>query len=128
MTQASDERSRIMPSYLCTTELLHPRAAWPTMVMAILNLPSIAAPPDDDFYRGMEPLSVVLGVLGVVATVGLLRRVEWGTPMILAVAVLNTLVGELAFARGLPAGVVGIALGLLALALATPVRRRAPRL
>jgi hypothetical protein len=126
-TDESAERLRILPPYLSATELLHPRAAWPTMVMAILNLPAIAAPTADDFYRGLEPFSAVLGVVGIIATVGLLRRADWSTPMILAVAVLNSLVGEIAVTRGLATGVVGIALGLLTLALATPVRRRASR-
>ncbi|RNM16360.1 hypothetical protein [Nocardioides pocheonensis] len=116
-----------VPAYLSATELLSTRAVWPTLLMAILNLPSIAPPNLDDLYPGLAALSAPLGVLGVVAIVGLLRRVEWGTPLVLGVAVLNELLGELALVSGQRAGLVGITLGLLALALARPVPRRAPR-
>lgn len=116
----------LFPAYLSATELLSTRAAWPTVLMAILNLPAIAPPSLDDLYPGLAAPSAALGVLGVVATVGLLRRVEWGTLLVLAVAVLNELLGEAALATGHRAGIVGIVLGLLTLAVATPVPRRAP--
>jgi hypothetical protein len=122
-----DEQAPHLPAYLCATELLHVRACWPTIAMAILNLPALAPPAVDDLYPGLAPLSAMLGILGVVATVGLLRRVDWGTPLVLAAAALNALVGEVAVVTGLRAGLVGIGFGLLTLALATPVARRAPR-
>ncbi|MBW8752031.1 MAG: hypothetical protein JF565_11490 [Propionibacteriales bacterium] len=127
-THEPADGAQILPPYLSATEVLHPRAAAPTVLMVILNLPAIAPPDADDIYRGLAPLSAALAVLGIAATVGLLRRVDWGTPMILAVAVLNVLVGEVAVARGLDHGLVGIALGLLTLALATPAPRHEPRL
>jgi hypothetical protein len=127
-THADDEREQVLPPYLSATELLHPRAAWPTVTMAILNLPAIAPPAYDDLYRGLAPFSAVLAVLGLAATIGLLRRVDWGTPLVLAVAALNVLLGEAALATGRDHGLVGIVLGLLALALATPVPRHTPRL
>jgi hypothetical protein len=121
------EQTPVLPPYLSPTELLHPRAAVPTVVMLIANLPSLAPPEYDDVYRGLEPFSAALGLLGVVATVGLLRRADWGTPLVLATAVLNVLLGEVALAMGLDHGLLGIALGLLTLALATAVPRRPRR-
>jgi hypothetical protein len=117
----------VVPVYLSPTELLSTRAAWPTVLMVILYLPAIAPPSLDDLYPGLAAPSVALGLLGVVATVGLLRRVGWGTVLVLSVAVLNELLGEVALATGHRTGLAGIVLGLLALALATPVPRGAPR-
>jgi len=116
-----------VPAYLPATELLSTRAVWPTILMAILNLPAIAPPSLDDLYPGLAAASAPVSVVGFVAVVGLLRRVEWGTPVVLGAAVLNELLGELALANGQRAGLVGIVLGLLALALATPVPRLTPR-
>jgi hypothetical protein len=126
-TQEYADPGSVFPAYLSATELLSTRAALPTVLMAILNLPAIAPPSLDDLYPALAAPSAVLGLLGVIATVGLLRRVEWGTLLVLAAAVLNELLGEVALATGQRAGIVGIVLGLLALALATPVPRRVPR-
>jgi len=123
----AEEHEQVLPSYLSPTELLHVRAGLPTAILVIAHLPSAGPPVDDDVYRGLEPVSVTLAALGIVAIVGLLRRVDWGTPLVLATAVLNVLAGEVALAVGLEQGLIGIGLGLLTLAMATPVPRRERR-
>jgi len=123
----ADEHEQVLPPYLSPTELLHVRAAVPIAVLVIAHVPSVAPPVYDDVYRGLEPVSVALAALGMVTIVGLLRRVDWGTPMVLATAVLNVLAGEVALAMGLDQGLIGIGLGLLTLAVATPVPRRERR-
>ena len=123
----SHPEDAVLPAYLSPTEVLHTRASWPTAVMVVVNLPALAPPRADDVYRGLEPFSAVLAVLGVVALIGLLRRVDWGTPVVLTTAVLNVLLGEVALVEGIGQGLIGITLGLLALALATPVARHGSR-
>jgi hypothetical protein len=113
-----------------TSATVHPTrwAAVPTVAMALANLPFAFDDGDMDLPKAVAVLVSVLGVLGLAAAVGLLRRAPWGAPAVFVVGVINAIGGGIALAAGEGTGAVGVVLGLLAAALAcVPARGSSTR-
>ena len=112
-----------------TRDLVHATrwAAAPTIVMALANLPVAFDDGDLDLPKVVAVLVSVLGVLGLAAAFGLVRRRPWGAPAVFIIGVVNVIAGAIAIAAGEGSGVVGVVLGLLAAALAcVPARGTRP--
>lgn len=87
-----------------------------TALMSLMNLP-VAFDADPDIATPLAWSATVLGVLGLAAAAGLLRRASWGRPAVLAVGALNLLGAVVAVGNGWEGGVIGLVLSALILAL-----------
>ncbi|MGW5126530.1 hypothetical protein ACWEQ7_21245 [Streptomyces sp. NPDC004069] len=102
-------------------------AAVATLAMSLLNLP-IAL---DDGGNGVPTpaawLISVLGVVGVIAAIALLRSAAWATPAVLTVGALNLIGAVVALVRSWDGAVIGLVLSAAGtgLALAYAVGRTA---
>ncbi|MGW3511703.1 hypothetical protein [Streptomyces sp. NPDC000994] len=102
-------------------------AAIATLAMSLLNLP-IAL---DDGGNGIPApaawLISVLGVVGIVAAIALLRSAAWATPAVLTVGALNLIGAVVALVRSWDGAVIGLVLSAAGtgLALAYAVGRTA---
>jgi hypothetical protein len=86
-----------------------------TALMSLMNIP-IAFDADLAIPTPLAWSATVLGVLGLVAAAGLLRRASWGRPAVLAVGALNLAGAVLAIAEGTEGGVIGLVVSALILA------------
>ncbi len=85
-----------------------------TLLMALANLPSAFAASDDDVPPWLQWPATVLGVLGLVAFVVLLTRVDRAPSVVLGVGVANVATSVAVMAAGNSSGVLGLVLGGLA--------------
>ncbi|WP_073946820.1 hypothetical protein [Streptomyces kebangsaanensis] len=102
-------------------------AAIATIVMSLLNLP-IAL---DDGGNGIPTpaawLISLLGIVGIVAAIALLRSAAWATPAVVTVGALNLIGAVVALVRSWDGAVIGLVLSAAGtgLALAHAVGRPA---
>lgn len=92
-------------------------AAAPAIVMGLANAPAPFQPEDFDLPTGVLWFFGLIGVAGLVAAIALLRRHPAGPPATLIVGAVNAIGGLVALIQGNGAGVVGLVLGLAAIAL-----------
>jgi hypothetical protein len=101
-------------------------AAVATILISLMNLP-IAV---DDGGSNLPPvlawLISLLGVLGIVSAVGLIRRVVWGRPAVLAVGGINLIGAVVAMITGMDGAIIGLIISSLVvvLSLLTPAAVR----
>jgi hypothetical protein len=104
-------------------------AAAATVLMSLMNLPFAF---DDGGAGTPKPLAwlvTLLGVVGIVAAVGLLRKASWGPWSVTAVGVLNLAGGVAAFIRDQQGAGIGVGLSLIIITLGLAcVRGRATRI
>ena len=98
-------------------------AALPTFLMALLNAGAGPASSGNDVPAGVAWAATVVGLIGIVAGVALLRRVGWGAQAVAGVAALNNAGGLAGVVAGWDGGPVGIILGAAALLLVAPALR-----
>lgn len=102
---------------------VRPAAAAATLVMWLLNLPfaldtgSVDAPP------ALAWAVTLLGVLGVVSAIGLLRRAGWAGPAVLGVGLLNLTGAAVSLALGGEGAGIGLLLSSVIVALVLLVPR-----
>jgi hypothetical protein len=108
-------------------------AAAATVLMSLMNIPIAFDDGGADLATPVAWAISLLGVLGLVAAVGLLLRAPWGRPAVLAVGAVNLAAGVVALAKGWDGAVIGLVvsalilvLGYLASAADTPRTSPAP--
>lgn len=99
-----------------------------TALMSLMNLPAGL-----DNGTGMPTwlswIATVVGVAGLVAAVGLARRVSWGRPAVLAIGLINLVGAVAALTVGWDGGGIGLVLSLAILGFgwfSEPARRSEP--
>lgn len=105
-----------------TSALLSPThvsrwAAAPTILMALANVPAGFQPDQFDLPKGLLWFFTAVGVAGLVAAVALVVRHAAGPLAVAAVGAVNIISGLAVLADGDASGVVGLVLGLAAVAL-----------
>jgi hypothetical protein len=93
-------------------------AAAPTLLMAVLNVGAGPGTDPKDMPRALAWGATVLGLVGLIAAISLLRRVSWARTAVIVVGALNVAGGILGLVQGYDGAVVGVVLGLAALTLA----------
>ena len=88
---------------------LQTTAAILLIILSLMSLPAGFA--DDDIPLGVAVLISALGVLGLVAGIALLRRVDWGAPTVLAVAAANIIAAVAALIANVEGAVIGLVIG-----------------
>lgn len=102
-------------------------AAIATIVMSLLNLPFAF----DDGGIGLPTvialLVSLLGVLGIVAAIGLLRSAQWAVPAVVIVGAINLVSAIVALLKQWDGAVIGLVLSIVGTGLAvTYAVRRTP--
>lgn len=95
-------------------KILRYLAAAVTALMSLMNLPFAF---EDKVSRPVGWLVTLLGVVGLVAAVALLRRVSWAPWAVTAVGALNLVGAVLALAQDREGAVVGLVVSTLIVAL-----------
>lgn len=91
-------------------------AAAVTALMSLMNIP-VAFDRDVDIPTAVAWAATVVGVLGLVAAAGLLRRASWGRPAVLAIGAVNLVGAVVALANEWEGAVIGLVVSLLILGL-----------
>lgn len=91
-------------------------AAAVTVLMSLMNLPA-AFDTDLAMPAAMRWAATVIGVLGLVAAVGLVRRAPWGRPAVLAIGGLNLAGAVVALVNDWEGAAIGLAVSLLTVVL-----------
>lgn len=99
-------------------------AAAATILMSLMNLPFAFGHSGGAVSTAIAWLVTLLGVVGLVVAVGLIRRTVWGGPATLAVGVANLIGAVVAMVQGREGALVGLVVSLVAAGLATAVVRR----
>ena len=103
-------------------------AAAATILMSLMNLPFVV----DDGGAGLPAvvnwLVSLLGVVGIVSAIGLLRHAGWGRPAVLAVGAVNLIGAVVALIAGLDGAIIGLVIGavIVVLGLLTRAGDQAP--
>jgi hypothetical protein len=96
-----------------------------TLLIALANLPIAFTADDGDVASWLQWPATLLGVLGILAFIALLRRMDGAALFALVVGALNVLAGIIVIAQGHGSGAVGLVLGAVA-ALASAALLRRP--
>jgi len=97
-----------------------------TALMSLMNLPIAFDDGGSDIATPLAWGVTVLGVLGLVAAVALLRRVPWGRPAVLAVGAVNLVGAVVALANEWEGATIGLVVSVLILGLGFFADREAP--
>lgn len=103
-------------------------AAAATILMSLMNLPFVI----DDGGAGLPAvvnwLISLLGVVGIVSAIGLLRHTGWGRPAVLVVGAINLIGAVVALVGGMEGAIIGLVVSasILVLGLLTRSGDRAP--
>jgi hypothetical protein len=99
-----------------------------TILMSLMNLPFIVTDGGSDFPVALNAAISLLGVLGIVSAIGLLRRASWGRPAVLAIGVINLAAAVAALIAAVEGAVVGLTVSslIVVLGLLTPGTERRP--
>ena len=87
------------------------------VVLTLISLMDIGTLTDSGGAVAVRILAPVLGVLGLVAVYGLLRRRRWGTPAALAAGAVNVVAALIALAASSDGASTGLAVSAVALVL-----------
>jgi hypothetical protein len=102
-------------------------AAAVTILMSLMNLPFIVTDGGSDFPTALNAAISLLGVVGIVSAIGLLRRASWGRPAVLVIGVINLAGAIVALITGMEGAVIGLAVSsaIVVFGLLTPSSDRA---
>jgi hypothetical protein len=87
-------------------------AAVLSLLMSLADLPIAFTSEGEDIPTPLGWSATLLGVVGIVVAVALLRSTSWGPAAVVAVGVLTLLFGALAFTRDIDGGIAGLVVGL----------------
>ncbi len=93
-------------------------AAIATIIMSLLNLPAGFGNDGTGVPAAVAWLFSVLGVVGIVAAIGLFRSAGWSGPTVLGVGVVNLVGAVVGLAKGWEGSAIGLVLSLLGAGLA----------
>jgi hypothetical protein len=101
-------------------------AAAATILMSLMNLPFVVTDGGSDFPLALNAAISLLGVVGIVSAIGLLRRAAWGRPAVLAIGAVNLVGAVIALVTGMEGAVMGLVISCLivVLTLLTPATER----
>lgn len=99
-------------------------AAFAVALMSLMNLGVVVSDPKPS--AALAVFGVVVGVLGLVAVAGLLRRATWGRPIALAVGAVNLVGAVVGLLAGLEGGVVGLVVSVVILVLSFAIGQGRP--
>ena len=104
-------------------------AAAVTILMSLMNLPFAVDAGNSNPPPALAWAISLLGVLGIVAAIGLLRRSPWGRPAVLVIGAVNLAAAIAALIIGAEGAVIGLAVSsaIVVLGLLTPGSGRAER-
>ena len=97
--------------------VVRPAAAAVTVLMSLMNLPFAIDSGEDEIPAALAWAISALGVIGLIAAVGLLRRRTWGRPAVLAVGAVNLVGAVVALATGMEGAPIGLTVSILILVL-----------
>ena len=102
--------------------------------LTLLSLMNLGAGTSDTYSSPAIIGAAILGIVGLVAVFGLLRRTSWGVPAAIAVSAVNVVAALIALAADSKGAAIGLTVSVVALALcslsagaALPVRARTDR-
>jgi hypothetical protein len=97
-------------------------AAAVTILMSLLNLPFVVTDGDSDFPMAVNVAISLLGVVGIVSAIGLLRKAGWGRPAVLVIGAINLAGAIAALITGMDGAFIGLVLSslIVVLGLLTP--------
>lgn len=87
-------------------------AAIATIIMSLLNLPAGLDPTSADLPVAVAWLVSLLGLLGIVAAIGLIRSAAWATPAAIIIGAINLIGSIIALIDSSSGAVVGLVLGI----------------
>ena len=104
-------------------------AAAVTILMSLMNLPFAVDAGDSNPPPALAWAISLLGVLGILAAIGLLRRAPWGRPAVLVIGAVNLAGAIAALIIGTEGAVIGLVVSsaIVVLGLLTPGSERAER-
>jgi hypothetical protein len=85
--------------------------------MSLMNLPFAVDSGEQTIPAALAWAVTGLGVLGIVAAIGLLRRASWGRPAVLAVGAVNAVGAVIALVTDVEGAIIGLTLSVLILVL-----------
>ena len=97
-------------------------AAAVTILMSLMNLPFAFDDGGADLAAPPRWAITVLGVVGIVAAVGLLRRAAWGRPALLTVGAVNLVGAVIAVATQMQGAFIGLTVSALIVVLGALAR------
>jgi hypothetical protein len=102
-------------------------AAAATIVMSLMDLPFAVDPGSSNPTPLLAWAISLLGVLGIVAAIALLRRASWGRPAVLVIGAINFAAAVVALIIGSEGAVIGLVVSglIVVLGLLTPRSARA---
>jgi len=102
-------------------------AAAATIVMSLMDLPFALDPGRSNPPPALAWAISLLGVLGIVAAIALLRRASWGRPAVLVIGAINLVAAAVAMIIGSEGAVIGLVVSglIVVLGLLTPSSGRA---
>ena len=97
-------------------------AAAVTILMSLMNLPFVVTDGDSDFPLALNAAISLLGVVGIVSAIGLLRKAGWGRPAVLAIGAINLAGAIAAVVTGMDGAFIGLVVSslIVVLGLLTP--------
>ena len=105
-------------------------AAAVTILMSLMNLPFVVTDGDSDFPLALNAAISLLGVVGIVSAIGLLRRAAWGRPAVLVIGAINLAGAIAASIIGMEGAFIGLVVSslIVVLGLLTPGDKEPARL
>lgn len=105
-------------------------AAAATILMSLMNLPFIVTDGGAGFPLALNAVISLLGVVGVVSAIALLRGAPWGRPAVLAVGAINLAAAVAGLITGMEGSVIGLSVSsaIVVLGFFSPESRRADRI
>ena len=88
-------------------------AAAVTILMSLMNLPFAVDAGGSNPPPALAWAISLLGVLGIVAAIGLLRRAAWGRPAVLVIGAVNLAGAVAALIMGMEGAVIGLVVSSL---------------
>jgi len=88
-------------------------AAAVTILMSLMNLPFAFDAGNSNPLPALAWAISLLGVLGIVAAIGLLRRASWGRPAVLVIGAINLVGAVVALVVGSEGAVIGLVVSSL---------------
>ena len=93
-----------------------------TILMSLMNLPFVVTDGGSDFPLVLNAAISLVGVIGIVSAIGLLRKAAWGRPAVLAIGAINLAGAIAAIVTGMEGAFIGLVISslIVVLGLLTP--------
>ena len=92
-------------------------AAAVTILMSLMNLPFVVTDGGSEFPLALNAAISLLGVVGIVSAIGLLRKAAWGRPAVLAIGAINLAAAIAGIVTGMDGAFIGLVVSSLIIVL-----------